>query len=119
MRKSATAENAELKIRGGKVLTKGYGSIASSVMENEHITIGAKSLYAYLISKSGASSSCYPKNTTIMKALGIKSKLTLRDYKLELEVCGLLRIEERKYKSGQLTSNNYFPTQMVLDKMDE
>ena len=118
MRKSAAPEKLSLKKKDGKILTKGYGSIASSIMENEHITIGAKALYAYLISKSGASPSCYPSNATIMKSLGIKSKKTLCDYKFELEECGLLHIEVRKFKSGQLTSNKYFPTQMVLDRDD-
>jgi len=115
MRKNANAEDAKLKIKDGMVLTKGYGSVAISVMENEHITIGAKSLYAYLISKSGSSPNCYPSNATIMKALGIKSRITLSDYKFELATCGLLHIIERKYKSGQLTSNYYFPTKMVVD----
>lgn len=119
MRKSIATAKITLKINNGKVFSKGYGHIPSSVMENEYITIGAKALYAYLISKAGASKSCYPSNATIMKSLGIKSRITLNDYKIELEALGLLRIEERKYKSGQLTSNNYFPTQMILDKEEE
>ena len=67
MRKSVATAKITLKIREGKVSTKGYGHIASSVMDNEYITIGAKALYAYLISKAGASISCYPSNATIMK----------------------------------------------------
>lgn len=115
MRKSVATAKITIKTRDGKVLTKGYGNIASSVMENEYITLGAKCLYAYFVSKAGASPSCFPSNATIMKALGIKSRKTLSDYKIELEALGLLTIEARTFKSKRLTSNNYYPVKMLLD----
>jgi homoaconitase/3-isopropylmalate dehydratase large subunit len=119
MRKCILTARITIIKRDGKVVTKGYGNIASSVMENENITIGAKSLYAYLISKTGASESCYPSNATIMKSLGIKSRMTLSDYKIELVASGLLKVEERTFKSGRLTSNNYYPTKLILDRDEE
>jgi hypothetical protein len=116
MRKCISTAGKTLEFKEEKVLTKGYGRIASSVMENEHITVGAKTLYCYLISIAGSSTSCFPSNTKMMKALGIKNRITLNNYKYELESLGLLRIESRHFKSGRNTSNYYFPTQLVQIK---
>ncbi len=49
-----------------------------------------------------------------MTDLGIKSKNSLRDYKDELIVKGLLRVEERKTIAGRKKSNFYLPTKMKL-----
>jgi len=115
MRAKALIQLPTLIKNNGKVVTKGYGQIATSIMEDKTITLGAKCLYVYLVCKAGVSDCCYPSNATIMEALGIKSKLTYRDYKDELIVKGLLRVEDRKYKSGRHASNNYYPTKMVRD----
>lgn len=106
-------ENAGLIVE-----TKGYGFIASSVMKNEKVSWGAKALYAYLISISGNHPSCWPSNSTIMKNLAMKSKITLNKFKDELVREKLLKIEERKYKSGQLASNSYFPAKVKLAEKD-
>lgn len=111
MRAMATKSMPKVEIKDGKVLTKGYGNIATSVIEDNTITRGAKLLYVYLVCKAGMFDHCYPKNSTIMESLGI-SRNTLRDYKDELIVKKLLSVEERTYKSGQKTSNNYYPTKM-------
>lgn len=116
MKSSVTKERPKFEMCDGKIVTKGYGYIATSVMDDETITRGAKILYVYLTCKAGISDSCYPSNTTIRESLGIKSKLTLRDYKDELIIKGLLKVEARAYKSGQNTSNYYFPTKMTLSK---
>lgn len=114
MRKCLATAKKTLEFKDSKVLTKGYGRIASAVMENEHITVGAKCLYCYLISVTGISSSCHPSNARMMKVLGIKNRVTLNNYKIELENQGLLKIAERKFKSGRNASNKYFPTQLYL-----
>jgi hypothetical protein len=113
-------QNKNVKQKKNTLLveTKGYGIIANSVMEDEKISLGAKGLYAYLISKSGANDSCFPSNKTIMKCLGIKSKITLNKYKYELDENDYLIIEERKYKSGRITSNHYYPAKMKIIKDD-
>ena len=98
-------------IKDGKISTKGYGIVATSVMDDETVSNNAKTLYVYLVCKSGGTNCCYPSNKTIMKALKM-SPVTLRKYKNELLVKGLVRIEERKQKSGRLTSNSYFPTKI-------
>lgn len=113
MRNCIAIAQKTLQFRDKKVLTKGYGRIASSVMENEYITVGAKCLYCYLISITGISNSCYPSNAKMMNALGIKNKVTLNNYKFELETQGLLHIEGREHKSGRITSNRYFPAQLM------
>ena len=115
MKDNATGKKTNLKWQDGKILTKGYGQIATSFMDDDNITRDAKTLYVYLVCKTGSSEFCYPSNATIMKALGIKTKKSLSDYKYELTEKGLLRIEERKYKSGQLTSNKYFPAKMIRE----
>lgn len=101
------------------VETKGYGLVPTSVMEDGRISLGAKGLYAYFICKTGGGVSCFPSNQTIMGALGIKSKITLNNYKSELESAKYLRIEERTYKSGRIASNNYFPAKLKSNKIVE
>lgn len=105
-------------IKEGKVNSKGYGIVAASVMEDETVSTEAKALYSYLICKSGVANCCYPSNKTIMKALGM-SPVTLRKYKNELQFNGLLRVEERKQKSGRLTSNSYFPTKFQRQQLSD
>ncbi len=98
------------------VETKGYGLIANTVMEDERISIGAKGLYAYLISKTGANDSCFPSNKTIMNSLRIKTKITLNKYKFELINFAYLIIRERKNNSGRLASNYYYPAKIKFKK---
>lgn len=112
MRAKATESTPLFVIKNGKVITKGYGYIATSVMDDYTITRGAKLLYVYLVCKAGVSDCCYPKISTIMKSMGIQSKITFRDYKDELIEKKLLIVEERTYKSGQKTSNYYYPAKM-------
>lgn len=102
-----------MKKNNYKLQSGGYGYIATSVLEIESLSIGAKTLYTYFVCKSGAKESCFPSNKTIMKSLGI-TLVTLRKYKKELETAELLIIEERKQKSGRLMSNLYFPTKFTL-----
>lgn len=106
-------------IKDGYVLSKGYGIIPSSVMDDETLSKEAKILYTYLVCKSGGANCCYPSNKTIMKALGIQSIISLRKYKDELLFIGLLKIKERKQKSGRLTSNSYFPTKFKIEKKED
>src|SRR5690554_3046689 len=106
-------------IHEGFIATKGYGIVATSVMEDQDISYGAKSLYVYLLCKTGGGTKCFPSNKIILSSLGIKSNITLRKYKDELVLNGLLRIEERKYKSGRLASNFYFPTKFKSSKVEE
>jgi hypothetical protein len=98
------------------VVTKGYGRLATVVMENPDITINAKALYAYLICRISSGMYCYPSVARIMKDLGIKSKLSFRDYRDELIVKGLLKVKIRKSKSGRNMTNYYYPIQMVLER---
>lgn len=107
---SYTVEKKEY-IKDGKISTKGYGIVAMSVMDDATVSNDAKALYVYLVCKSGGTNCCYPSNKTIMKALKM-SPVTLRKYKNELLDKGLVRIEERKQKSGRLTSNSYIPTKI-------
>ena len=119
MRKCIITAKRTLQFKDSLVLSKGYGNIASSVMENEEITIGAKCLYAYFISKTGVNDFCFPSNKTIMKSLGIKNKSTLNNYKFELVNHGLLCIDDRKFKSGRIASNRYYPAKLKLEKQME
>ena len=100
----------------GKIVGKGYGYISNIVMESNELSKEAKCLYAYLISKAGVNNNCCPSNSTIMKHLGIKSKISLNKYKDELVFNGLLDIKARTTKSGRNTSNYYYPTKMVQAK---
>jgi len=119
MNENSNEKKGLLEIRNGKVVTKGYGHIAEAVMRQRDISPVAKTLYSYLISITGRKDSCFPSNKTIMKDLSIKSRITLSKYKDELVDFGLLKIEERKNKSGRVTSNNYFPTKLTMEKKEE
>lgn len=109
----------ELQFKNNHVVSKGYGVIATSIMEDETISKEAKVLYAYFVCKAGANPRCFPANKTIMQALGIKSKISLQKYKEELVAVGLLYIKERKTKAGRVTSNYYYPKKHTLERSDE
>lgn len=105
-----------LKIEGDVISSKGFCVTPSSVIEEKTISKEAKILYVYLLCKAGANNYCYPSNKTIMEVLGIKSISSLRKYKNVLLRNGLIKIEERKQKSGRLTSNYYYPTKRKKTK---
>lgn len=113
MKKNNVENEQSIILVDGKILTKGFGQIPTSLMEDSTISLHAKALYVYLVCKTGAQDYCYPSKASIMKALGIKTKVTLRTYKDELVEKGLLKVEKRTYKSGQLTSNKYYPVKMT------
>lgn len=119
MNENSIVKKELFDIKNGMVITKGYGNIAEVVMRQGKISQGAKALYSYFISITGNKRSCFPSNKTIMNELPVKSRITLSKYKGELVDFGLLKIEERKNKSGRVTSNNYFPTKLMMGKKEE
>ncbi|HCY76501.1 MAG TPA: hypothetical protein DHV28_11320 [Ignavibacteriales bacterium] len=119
MKKSVLKGMPKFIVENGFIKTKGYGKLATVVMEDENVSINAKALYAYLICRIGGGDRCYPSNNKIMKELGIKSKNSLRDYKDELIIKGLLKVELRKSKSGRNLSNDYFPTRLIFETLEE
>ena len=108
----------KLQFSNNQAVSKGYGLIATSVIEEGSISKEAKILYTYFVCKAGANSHCFPANKTIMRALGIKSKISLQKYKEELIDAELLEIKERKTKSGRVTSNYYYPKKLIFDQAE-
>lgn len=104
-----------ITFKNGMVETRGYGQVPTSVLEDGSLSRDAKALYTYLLCKTGASNFCYPSNETIMEALSIKTKNSLREYKNQLIDKQLLKVVERKFKSGRTTSNYYYPTKMLME----
>ena len=88
---------------------KGYVSITNKVLFNHKISLGAKVVYWYLLTRAFGKGNCFPSNETIGKDLGIKRRETLIKYKKELVKEKLLKTIRR----GSRKSNVYIIEQIV------
>ena len=75
------------------VYSKGYGLISHLVMADTSIDYGAKALYSYLCSCTGADNTCYPSREKICHDLGM-NKDTFTKYKTQLVKSGYISVEK-------------------------
>ncbi|MCC0654241.1 DnaD domain protein [Clostridioides sp. ES-S-0001-03] len=94
------------------ILSDGYGLIPKLVTRDRWLTVGARMLYSYLASFTGASGTCFPSRDLICYELDI-SKDTFTKYKRELEISGYIRIHKNKSKQGKMQNNIY---EIVFDR---
>lgn len=92
-------------IKGFKINERGYGIIPKSVMQDTNLNIGAKAVYAYFCSFTGAGNNCFPTRDKICSDLGV-SKDTLSKYLKNLVESGYLIVEQAK-ENGKFSHNIY------------
>lgn len=89
------------------ILKKGFGIIPKHILVNETLTFEAKAIYLFLSSYADDDRTCYPKRSTIMEYLGIKSKNTYYKHLKLLTDNGYVVSSQRRYKK-EFSSNIYF-----------
>ena len=75
------------KLQMEGIFKEGYGNISKLVMKDRNLTIGAKAVYAYLCSYSGAGKVAYPSRSLICHDLKITQE-TLSKHLKNLEEQG-------------------------------
>ena len=87
------------------IFKEGYGNISKLVMKDRNLTIGAKAVYAYLCSYSGAGGIAYPSRSLICHDLKI-SQETLSKHLKNLEEQGYI-LREQQRSNGSFSHNIY------------
>lgn len=93
------------KIVGFKINSQGYGTIPKLVMQDRSLSIGAKTVYAYFCSFTGAGDSCFPSREKICYDLDL-NKDTFAKYRNELVERGYITIQQTK--DGVKFSHNIY-----------
>lgn len=93
------------KIVGFKINSQGFGTIPKLVMQDRSLSLGAKAVYAYFCSFTGAGDSCFPSRERICHDLGL-NKDTFTKYRNELVTRGYIKIEQ--IKDGVKFSHNVY-----------
>jgi len=83
-----------LRVQGVNHL--GFGIIPKAVMTDRTLSIGAKALYAYIRSFSGAGDVAWPGRDKIMADLGIKTTDTYYKYMNQLKANDLIRVSQER-----------------------
>lgn len=93
------------KIVGFKINSQGFGTIPKLVMQDRSLSLGAKAVYAYFCSFTGAGDSCFPSRERICYDLDL-NKDTFTKYRNELVTRGYIKIEQ--IKDGVKFSHNVY-----------
>ena len=93
------------KLQMEGIFKEGYGNISKLVMKDRNLTIGAKAVYAYLCSYSGAGGIAYPSRSLICHDLKI-SQETLSKHLKNLEEQGYI-LREQQRSNGSFSHNIY------------
>ncbi len=93
------------KLQMEGIFKEGYGNISKLVMKDRNLTIGAKAVYAYLCSYSGAGKVAYPSRSLICHDLKITQE-TLSKHLKNLEEQGYI-LREQQRSNGSFSHNIY------------
>ena len=74
---------------------EGHLSIGNKILYKRGLSIGAKVMYWYFLSRCFQKDNCFPGNKTIGEDLGIKRPETIIKYKSELVKHGLIKVIRR------------------------
>jgi len=85
--------------------SQGYGVIARLVMKDRRLGIGAKALYAYICSHTGAGDGVFPDRDVVCHDLGI-NKDTFQKYLRELVRFDYVRVVKSRHQ-GRFATNTY------------
>lgn len=95
-----------------------YGVISQNIMRHPHISIIAKSLYAYLAGFAGSENSAFPGRDLVCHEMGF-NKDTFSKYMWELQCWQIVQVEQIRGKAGQFDSNLYildhYPSYVMMN----
>lgn len=100
------------KIIGFKINSQGYGTIPKLVMQDRSLSLGAKAVYAYFCSFTGAGDSCFPSRERICYDLDI-TKDTLTRHIKNLRDTGYIKVELVKDGAQRFLHNLYILCDVV------
>ena len=78
------------------VAAKGFGTVPKLVMLDARLSAQAKAIYAYFASFAGAGTTAFPRRSTVMRELGIKSTNTYYKHLEQLMEHSYLSVEQQK-----------------------
>lgn len=78
------------------VAARGFGTVPKLVMLDTRLSAQAKAIYAYFASFAGAGTTAFPRRSTVMRELRIKSTNTYYNHLDQLVEHGFLTIEQQK-----------------------
>ena len=78
------------------VAVKGFGTVPKLVMLDVRLSAQAKAIYAYFASFAGAGTTAFPRRSTVMRELGIKSTNTYYKHLEQLMEHSYLSVEQQK-----------------------
>ena len=78
------------------VAARGYGTVPKLVMLDIRLSAQAKAIYAYFASFAGAGSTAFPRRSTVMRELGMRSTNTYYKHLEQLVERGYLSVEQHK-----------------------
>lgn len=74
----------------------GYGKIFKTIVCNNELSYGARTLYSILATyRNMSTNSCFPGTDILCEAMGTTNRTRINDWFLELENAGILRRETR------------------------
>lgn len=85
----------------------GFGNIPKSIMQDQRLTLEAKSIYAYLASFTGIERIAFPSKETILQDLGMSEKRYYKHRKL-LEKFGYISMAKVCNKAGVVEKNIFY-----------
>ena len=85
----------------------GFGSIPKAIMQDQRLTLEAKSIYAYLASFTGIERIAFPSKDTILQDLGMSEKRYYKHRKL-LEKFGYISMAKVCNKTGVVEKNIFY-----------
>ena len=97
----------------GTIYENGYGLVAKKVMTDPSVSIGAKALYAYIISFAGTTETAWPGRAKICNDLGLSKERFSKCLK-ELVSAGFILAERERGEKGRL--GGYIYTVVVVEK---
>ena len=102
----------EDQIKGLKINSAGYGTIAKLAMQDKRLHIFAKAIYAYFCSFSGGGDTCFPSRDKICSDLGI-AKTSYQKYLKQLVETGYISVQQQK-KGGVFSHNIYTLKDVII-----
>ena len=90
-----------------ETLRAGFAAFPYLVMRDTNLSIGARMTYAFLLMYAWQEGSCFPKQATVAKAMGISERQFQR-YLYELRDAGYIRIDRQ--------DKRFHNTYILLDK---
>lgn len=102
----------EDQIKGLKINSAGYGTIAKLAMQDKRLHVYAKAIYAYFCSFTGGGDTCFPSRDKICFDLGI-AKTSYQKYLRQLVQNGYIIVEQQK--NNGVFSHNIYTLKDVID----